>query len=433
MRYEFTALHDVPGLPPAIPLLVEEVASSETWHDARKVIKGLLGELRKQSEVYLSTRSRPTHREKKDDKFRVSLHGALDLFSGSGCAELPCRLATTDRLARSVGLIADEVWLHDTFSTKFLDFGRATNSKLDEVVADVVVLSRLSPLIQAEIVRFQPSLVFVCNDCHNKFEAQVESVANQLLRKFRKDFRLREDPEGGWFVDTGKCFDPPLVHFAVSRERSKPRIETLSKGIVADEVRSAFWVARDAAVLGGSVLSNSRIGLTGLLENEGRFPSRNALLRLEEEREISVPWVSTLEPKQIVELRQEASSALPSFRNELARTLAYPEDGLSRANSSKEVIARLREQADLVREELSSRRRVAARYWRSTYTLLGLGLSAYGVAADEVVAGAVGLLSTIQLLIEHKTGYESDVERLKHMPGYVLVKAQQLLDHAHDA
>ena len=64
--------------------------------------------------------------------------------------------------------------------------------------------------------------------------------------------------------------------------------------------------------------------------------------------------------------------------------------------------------------------------------VLGLGLSAYGVATDQVVAGVGGLLPILQLLIEHKTGHDSSIDTTISKPGYVLLKAQDILSHAHE-
>lgn len=425
-------LHEMKGVPPAIPLLLSEVAHAKTWDDARKRVKGLLKELRIQSESYLSSDAATKGSKRNSGAFRMHLHGALDLFNGGGCSELPCRLEATDRLARSVGLIADEIWLTDTFSINFLSFGRATNRKIDSVVADVIVLTRLLPLIQAGIVKFRPSVLALCSDCYGNFETQVESIAQHLVREFRKDFRVRDRADGGYFVETGRCFDPPLMHHSAVSDGARPTARYYAEEIVTEEVRSALWAARDASISGGSVLSNSRVGLAALLRQEGRLVSRGGLLRLEQERDISVPWVSSLEPHQIVQLREEASKALPSFRSAMARALAFSDNKFEAKGAPSAVIAELREQADLVREELSARRGVSARYWRTTYALLGLGLSAYGVAADQPLAGVAGLLPLIQLLIEHRTGHEAEVAMLEHRPGYVLVKAQQLLQHAHD-
>lgn len=425
-------LHEMPGVPPAVPLLLSEVALAKTWEDARRRVKSLLKELAVQSESYLNSDLDIKPASQNPTQLNIHLHGALDLFTGGGCSELPCRLEAADRLARSVGLIADEIWLTDTFSVNFISFGRATNRKLDAVLADVVILTRLLPLIQAGIVKFRPSVLALCSDCYSTFNNQVDSLAHRLVREFRRDFRVKERAGGGFFVETGRCYDPPLMHHSLASDGPLPTAKYFAEQIVTEEVRSALWAARDASVSGGSVLSNSRVGLAALLQQEGRLVSRGGLLQLEREREISVPWVSSLEPHQVVQLRQEASKALPSFRNTMARALVCSDDSLGGRSTPSAVIEELREQADLVREELGARRSVSARYWRTTYALLGLSLSAYGVSADQPLSAVTGLLPLIQLLIEHKTGHEAEVAMLEHRPGYVLVKAQQLLKHAHD-
>jgi hypothetical protein len=90
----------------------------------------------------------------------------------------------------------------------------------------------------------------------------------------------------------------------------------------------------------------------------------------------------------------------------------------------------LREQAEIVKSELTIARKNSGRYWKTTYGLLGLGLSAYGVASDQIIPGVGGLLPLIQLLINHKAGHGKDVDKLTSRPGYVLVKAQDILAHA---
>jgi hypothetical protein len=96
--------------------------------------------------------------------------------------------------------------------------------------------------------------------------------------------------------------------------------------------------------------------------------------------------------------------------------------------SSRELISELRAQAAEVRAELTVIRTTSARYWKTTYGVLGLALSAYGVATDEIVPSVAGLLPVLQLLSSHKTGHEADVAKLTTRPGYVLVKAQDLFD-----
>jgi hypothetical protein len=106
------------------------------------------------------------------------------------------------------------------------------------------------------------------------------------------------------------------------------------------------------------------------------------------------------------------------------------DSALSTATNGPTVIAELREQAAEVRSELDAKRKSAGRFWKTTYGILGLGLSAYGVATDQVVAQISGLLNLIGLQMTHKAGHESEVATLKRRPGYVLVKAQEILAHA---
>jgi len=44
--------------------------------------------------------------------------------------------------------------------------------------------------------------------------------------------------------------------------------------------------------------------------------------------------------------------------------------------------------------------------------------------------GVGGLLPILQLLINHKTGHESEVSEISRRPGFVLVKAQDILAHS---
>lgn len=62
---------------------------------------------------------------------------------------------------------------------------------------------------------------------------------------------------------------------------------------------------------------------------------------------------------------------------------------------------------------------------------LGFGVSAYGLGTGQALPALSGLLPLLQLMVTHKTGTEKDLEKLKRRPGYVLVKAQDILDHAH--
>lgn len=416
--------------PPALLRVLDEFGAGGEWAEIRRRVRSQIPELREQSIAF------DIENVARSDKvlssvFDIHLHGALDLLSGQGCIAIECRIAAAERLARSLGLIADRLWLTDHLSTAVITMGRATNDAIDRLMWDAVAIAPLLPFIKAGIVRFRSPWMPTCSSCQADFENEVAKTAKQVLRAFRREFKIERRDNGGFYAHTGKSFEPPLVfHSYESNLETMPSPTAYAEHAIATEVRRVLWAAREASMTGGSVFTNSRIGLAGLLEREGRLPAQRGMLLFDKERELSIPWVSDLKPQQILQLREEASLALPAFRERLARSMCDTSSEKP-GKSPLDLIAELREQAAEVRAELTAKRAHSARYWKTTYGVLGLALSAYGVATDQLLPGIAGLLPVIQLLIGHKTGLEADVAKLTTRPGYVLVKAQDILAHAH--
>ena len=413
-------------VPPALIMLYQELAGKESWSDMRKTLKGMLKELRDQSEGYLYYQAEHGRDIDSHNNFEVHLHGAMDLLTGAGCEELPCRVATAERISRSMGLISDRVWMTDLLTERFIDFGRPTNAKLDYILEDMMVLFTLFPLIAKGIIKFRTPWAVTCSSCADEFYSRIEEATEVIAKEFKAEFKL-EKTSDGFVADVGSCVFPSMKLTGFNQK--KPKKMDFARAWTAEQIRSIFWTAREASFTGGSVISNSRIGLAGLLQSEGRFVNHSALQLLDNEREFSIPWVSSLSPAQILELREEASEALPLFREKLFQIMSGSN---SSGKSSREQIMELREQAELVRGELQRTQKHSAKYWKVTYGLLGLGLSAYGVSTDQVLPGVGGLLPILQLLIGHKSGHESDVDSQIHKPAYVLLKAQDILAHAHE-
>ncbi len=411
--------------------MLREFAPSRTWAEARRRVRSILPDLREQSSAFDLANVSRTEDKARRLSFDVHLHGALDVLSGQGCVHFQCRVAAAERLARSVGLVADRVWLTDHLSTQFITMGRATNDALDRAMADALVLLHLLPLIEAGIVRFRSPWIATCTSCSAEFERQVESTTRALMTAYRREFKVERRADGGFFARTGKCFEPSLVHHSYATAVARPpSAAEFAESTISAEVRSTLWNAREASFTGGSIFTNSRLGLAGLLHQDGRLPPRRSMLLFDNEREFYLPWVSELTPQQVLQLREEASLALPAFRERVARALARRDDDET-TTSTADVITELREQAAEVHAELVAKQSKSARYWKTTYGLLGLALSAYGVATDQVLPGVAGILPILNLLISHKTGHEADVAKLTARPGYVLVKAQEILAHAH--
>lgn len=425
-------LEDVTGVPPAISLLVSEVLGScEDWDTAKRRVRDLLPELKLRSSIYSLKLSEQRSVGARPGELAVYLDAGLDLFSGASCADVNCRIEAATRLCRSVGLIADTIWLTDFISDKFCNLGRLTDAKLESILADTLVLSRMLPLIQAGIIKFRSPRVATCSSCHESFLAQVDEIADELMAHYRGEFSYIDAPRGRLAVSTGNLFDPPLIFRPpnAGRGRDEAALHAEATDVIRMAVGSALWNGRDAVRGRGAVFSNSKIGLAGLAHREGSIRNRAELQLLDDSQTLNVPWVSELSPQQIVELRNEADLALPSFRQMLSKTLAFGPDKEIGGGGSP-VVDDLRDQCIEVRNELANINKSSSRYWKDGYVLLGFALSAYGVAAHQPAAALGGLLSLIKLIIDHKSGTERDQDKAMRRPGYVLVKAQDILSHA---
>jgi hypothetical protein len=141
--------------------------------------------------------------------------------------------------------------------------------------------------------------------------------------------------------------------------------------------------------------------------------------------------VQKLSPADVVHLREQAATALPRLRGLLSRRLSAPADD-SDARIF-DAVAELRSEAAEVESELRNLRLTRERGFRTLTGGLGLTIAIYGVAAG-FVAPAVGLgslLSLLGLIHAAERQDEKRADELKSRPGYVLLKARDLLSHAH--
>lgn len=408
--------------PPAFLLIAEELKKSTSPTDSRKRVRSMLTELRDQSEYYI--KENIGYEKFESISFDVHLHGALDILSGVGCADFNCKISAADKIARSIGLFSDRIWMTDRISEKFLDFGRATNEKIELVIDEVAVMSRLEPLMKEGIVRFKMPFRSVCGSCFEYFEKKVEKSAQQVASDFYKEFKFIEKKDDSFVIDTGKCFEPSVLLVGRKNEENYPDLKSIAEHQIHREIKSAFWALSEAALNNGTIFSNSRLALAGIMSVENKKSDTRAIFSIEKEKELRIPWVDSLTAEQIVQLRQEASIALPLFREKMATALSQPNDSIS------STLNEIREQAVSVEQELKLKRKNSMKYWNTTYGVLGLGLSAYGAVTGDVSAGVGGLLPIIQLLMDHKKDHTHSIEALTARPGYVLVKAKDILAHA---
>jgi len=416
------------GIPAHIALLLNEKINFENPTAARKHVKGMASELRAQAEV--TDPVFPSQIESAPNQFRVALGGGLDLFAGEGaCQELVCRIGYAVQVARSITLMADQVVLHDYIGEKIRQLPRRpTNAEIDWLLPDLMVLQVLSPLIDAGLLQFVSTYVPACQGCISEFERQSNVVADEVLKQFSNEFSV-ERKDAYTAIDTGPLFDPHLTIRAKNEWAADKDDQALIRYFAKEAVRSALWTARDAAVIGGSMFSNSGVGLYALLAKEGRRMNPAEFRIFAGQRAAQLPWVNGLNVRQTLELREEASNALPALREFLARKLSAHNNG-AHFDDRQDYVDELREQAATVRAELEVATSKSPSLRRNATGVLGLGVSALSLATGAPAEALASLLGTLGLI--HQVPANNGVHErvLKAKPGYVLIAAQDILAHA---
>lgn len=424
---------DLNSIPPAILLLITEVAlKSPTPDDAWVNLRKLLPELKVQSRFYQENSLGPTPISGSPRDLKIFADGALNLFDERiGCADLRCRVEAAKKLVRSLGLLGDTVWLTDYLTEQFVQDEELDDARLHKILEDMLVLMELFPLILGGVIRFRSPWRPVCAACLSTFEDRVDAITDDLLAEYTSEFSI-EHAETGFSLHTGSAYSPPLILRVYPSQwlgaRRTPLPEEAIRRVLHMAVRSALWSSSEASEGNGVVFSNSTLGMTALARQEGWVRSRREVRVFDERRNVNLPWVSELNAEQILQLRQEASQALPSFRELMSRHLSFTELNI---DNEADVISDIREQAIEVRNELESTKKYAAKYWKVAYATLGFGISAYGLGSGQIAASLGGLLPILQLLIQHETGTGHQLDKTRHRPGYVLLKASELLEHAH--
>jgi hypothetical protein len=416
-----------PGLPPHIALLLNEDFDFADHRLALRKLKGMLRDLKDQADI---SEFEPLGEQGgSPSEFRASLSGGLDLFSGMGACQMPvCRIGYAEQVSRSIALMADKVTAHDYLYERIHHLRvKASNEELIPLLDDVVVLKTIQPLIEAGIFRFTLPISAVCSLCIATFESRVEFLTEHVISSFRGEIAVERGAEYS-AVDLSPVYEPALVVRISPNFSEEHSDEELVRYFVSGAVRSILWDARSASSIGGSVFSNSSAGISALLAEDGRGLSSSELRAFAADRSAELPWVSGLSVQQTLDLREEASSALPAFREFMARRLCASSAGVD-VGTWMDAVGELREQAVQVRQELdrSTSRSLSLR--RNATGILGLGVSAVCFATEGPGSGLAGLLGTLGL-IHSIPEPGSTHSSLRAKPGYVLVAAQDILQHS---
>lgn len=430
------------GAPPVIQLLYSELATSTSAEESHKAFAELLPELCVQAEWsnenfdYFDSAD-----EIKATDFVASPVSGMNPFSAFGkCSEPSCRISNARAFAQTIGLYSDHIILPDPFTGRFLDDYEWTEQDVHDLVTDVLVLKELTPLIREGIIHFQDPGIAYCSGCYEKLSITIDELATSVADEFFGEVEIAKTGSR-ISVSTGRLYEPPLT-FALDIPFKSPNQSRLNNKIykdlkarIASEIREVLFSITGTPYPTSAVFSNSRAALTALRELEGQRFSRPDLIAMEQAHSANLPWLRDLSVEQVVDLRQEASNALPLLREKLARNIGPTVGNAGWIDSSEkaaEAIRELRFEAEEVAAELKAIDLGREKSFHNVTGILGLSVSVYGFGADLMTpAIALGtLLSTLGLIHAIPKKETQDVAKLSSKPGYVLVKAKELLAHA---
>ncbi len=343
-----------------------------------------------------------------------------------------------------MGVWAEEAYIPDVFSIRLLNAPRISRRWLERFTRDVAVLRELLPLVRAGVLKFANATFVVCAHCRRE---ATEDSAEILVREFASEFEFIHSHPSGWLKvrsvpilgeSTIEYRIPPALRPAAntlvaSQKRKRlPRDanelrRSLLKNLLNERLRGVFLDLKSAQALHSVVISGTRTDVLCVRTLEQGLPELANIDEWEQQREIKVPWVSDLTSTEVVRLREQAASALPRFREVVASSLAGSDDHVPRSPSA--VISELRAQAAEVEAELKALAPRIRKRDRTTVALISTGLALYGFEAAGIpgMAAAGQLATTLGLIHGFARADGAEEAKLKSRPGYVLLKARELL------
>lgn len=430
------ARFDEDAIPPVIRILLNESLPNMQYAPGFiRRFKRLVPELKSQAEWTKDNFRYFDADDATHDELVAVTSGGLDPLSTQGsCQELRCRVNAAETIARTLGLYANVVLVPDHITNELNKYW--TNSVADHVglLTQMAVIHALGPMIRGGVVRFWSSSVAICASCKSSLDERVSEAASEIVGRRKIKAGIENDM---LVVDTsflngtpGLLRQPLTPHFKRQIRRRRLSPDALAKKLYIEAARQAVHVAlldlKYSEGARGCLFSTARQPLQALRAFDQAAPALRKVAAWESSRSIELPWVEALSARQVMQLREEASEALPVFRETFVHQVAM-------ANGDIPAIA---EKIELLREEASavSRELYAAtkrdRLFRGTYGILGMATAIYAAATGEATAGTLGLLSVLGLLHRTDEGPHAKASAATSSPGYVLVKARQLAKHA---
>lgn len=439
-RHKVFVVSTTVEIPPTIQLLLDAKLDPTSSKGLDKQLGGLLHEMSRQAEwAETNFPYCDMPRGRAPTGFVAVASGAMNPMIGHGlCLEGLCRQHAARQMAQTLGVYADTVLIPDGPARFSLTVPkRATPMHLAWLITFILVVRELEPLIRAGVIQFWSGGVNFCERHSRQFNEQVAVAVAERQRTFTSQPKIQRHGNR-LAIDTGELYDPPIVAYRQLTEREQAQLKRrkitlkeIAREVIASEatktVRASLIDLRFSQATTSTLFSTSRSDLLALKAFDTAAPALNEVVAWEQARSFQLPWVSGMTSAQVLQLREEASDALPAFRETFVRRIASPN---AKNEEIGEALNELRAGAAELEGELKAVNPGGETIFRNIAGGLGLAVAIYGAAMGMGGAAATGLLPLLGLLHNSAKKEREELTTLRSKPAYVLLRAKELTQHA---
>jgi hypothetical protein len=188
--------------------------------------------------------------------------------------------------------------------------------------------------------------------------------------------------------------------------------------------------ANSAADKAAVIVTNSRRDATILRKLDDGSLSKS-FVDWENLRTVQLPWVSNLSVEEIIQLRENASKALPKFRDRMNQELfSISAKTKDPDKLSLQVVKSLREDVHELEAELSSAAIKTGHTGHLAIGTTGISCVVYGIGAKDPTAiqvGATTLITALAAMYHPSKNAHADHVQLKTKPAYILLSAREII------
>jgi len=453
-------------LPPSIHLLLEEAERLRN----PLALPGLLSDvgfqkdLRAQVNATIESWKYPSSRSSSPREFVVSLGSTANpLASALKCADAACRRQLVQVMARTSCIYADRVVLPDAVTAMLSSYLQTPEPEgLEAVLGAFAALREMRPLINADIVTLSAPPRPPCPNCDRELLDAVASAVEQLCADFvasitgavlkptakPNEFMLSlASPlleNDGFPIGFGPVVgleNGPTDAVAISADEARQVLEQVGpdglRDFIENELLTVCVDIRGSAEGKGTLSTNFRLAALGLRALQKKPIRHDSLEEFERMRSLRLPWFEYLNPEDVLRLRERAASALPAFRAHIGTAIGGSDDRAVDDSALAKVVADLRKQTQEVETELKAAATSKGAIKTAVLTGLSLSVGLFGVyqglsgqipQAVTAVGAALGALAAADRRLSDAKACH---QKLEAHPGYLLLMAERIEEHAH--